>query len=140
MQSVILIMGMVLSAGIFGQICRKKLLGRIQALEQSLQSISDAVSQIAEVQNNAIKRSKSRFEDLEERLMDLCVPSQDASLPVEKRHKVLSLARQGMSAGDIAKRLKAPVGEAELIMNLSKYQGGKRRSSSPKKEQVGSYV
>lgn len=36
------------------------------------------------------------------------------------QQKVLSLAAKGLSAGEIAKRLKRPVGEVELILNLRK--------------------
>jgi hypothetical protein len=129
-----------LYAGAIHWIYKKIFMGRIQVLEQELQSFSDVMSKMAEAQTETVQKFSSRFEDLEERIMDLSVPSQDASLPLERRHQVLALARQGMSLDDIAKRLKAPVGEAELIMNLSKYLDGKKRPSVKKNEQVTSYV
>ena len=71
--------------------------------------------------------------------MELSVPSHDKKLPLERRHQVLTLARRGMSVKDIAKRLKAPVGEAELILNLGKFaeQDGNRPVN---KDQVRQYA
>ena len=140
MLNVVLLIAVILYSSAFCWTTRRKILGRIQILEQSLQDISNMVSQTIEIQTKSIQKSTCRFEEIEERIMDLSVPSQDANLPVEKRRQVIALARQGVPLGDIAKRLKAPVGEAELILNLSQYLDGERRSSSQRKEQVGSYV
>jgi hypothetical protein len=140
MLSVVLIIAMTLYTGALYWTYKKKLIGRIQLLERSLQAFSDVISQMAEIQTKAIQKSYGKFEDIDERIMDLSIPSQDANLPVEKRRQVLALARQGVPLGDIAKRLKAPVGEAELILNLSQYLDGERRSSAFRKEQVSSYV
>jgi hypothetical protein len=41
---------------------------------------------------------------------------------------------------DIVKRLKAPVGEAELILNLRKYMGGETARSTKMNEQVKKYA
>ena len=89
-----------------------------------MQHFSEVVSQMAEVQMKTFEKHSARFEDLEERIMELSVPSHDSNLPLERRHQVLALARQGVALEDIVKRLKAPVGEAELILNLRKYMGG----------------
>ena len=140
MLSVVLFIAMTLYTGALYWTHKKKLLGRIQQLERSLQAFSDVISQMAEIQTKAIQKSSGKFEDIDERIMDLSIPSQDANLPVERRRQVLALARQGVPLGDIAKRLKAPVGEAELILNLSQYLDGERRSSAQRKEQVISYV
>jgi hypothetical protein len=140
MLSMILFMAVALFAGTSYWIYRNKLLVRIQLLERNLQGFSDVISQMAEIQTQALQKSACRFEDIDERIMDLSIPSQDANLPIERRHQVLALARQGVPLEDIARRLKAPVGEAELIINLSKYMGGERRSSAQAKEQVVSYV
>ena len=120
----------VLSAGsaLFCWSTLKKMIRRVESLERDLQRTSDAVAQMAELQMKAQKKISARFDDLEERIMELSVPSQDPSLPLERRHQVLALARQGADLEDIVKRLKAPVGEAELILNLRKYIGAE---SSP---------
>jgi hypothetical protein len=86
------------------------------------------------------EKHSASFEELEERIMELSVPSHDSSLPLERRHQVLTLARQGVALEDIVKRLKAPVGEAELILNLRKYMGGGNARSSKMNEQVGKYA
>jgi hypothetical protein len=140
MLSVVLFIAITLYTGALYWTYTKKILGRIQILERSLQAFSDVISQMAEIQTKAIQKSSGKFEDIDERIMDLSIPSQDVNLPVERRRQVLALARQGVPLEDIAKRLKAPVGEAELIMNLSQYLDGDRRSSAQRKEQVSSYV
>jgi len=140
MLSVFLFITLALYVSVSHWICKKKLLGRIQLLERDLQSFSDVMSKMADVQTKTFQKCSSRFEDLEERIMDLSVPSQDANLPLERRHQVLALARQGVSLEEIAKRLKAPVGEAELILNLRKYLDGERRPSVKRNEQVSPYV
>ena len=117
-----------------------KMIRRVQALEQDLQRISGAMSQMAEIQMNAHKRLATRLEDVEERIMELSIPSQDSNLPLERRHQVLSLSRQGVGLEDIAKRLKAPVGEAELILNLGKYMGGENDPAGKTNKQVRQYA
>jgi hypothetical protein len=102
----------------------RKLIRRIETLERDLQRASGMMSQMAELQMEAHQKNQAQFDDLEERIMELSVPAQDPNLPLERRHHVLALARQGVELEDIVKRLKAPIGEAELILNLSKYSGG----------------
>ena len=118
----------------------RKMTKRIQALEQNLQSYLDVMTQMAEIQKKSHQKISANFEDLEERIMDLSVPSHDSNMPLERRHRVLALARQGIALEDIVKRLKAPVGEAELILNLQKYMGGESSQTLAKNEQVSPYV
>ena len=113
---------------------------RIQTLERELQHISEAMSQMAEIQMQTHQKYSACFGEVEERLMELSVPSQDTSLPLERRHQVLALARQGVGLEDIAKRLKAPVGEAELILNLRKYTGGEGSPAGKINRQVRQYA
>jgi hypothetical protein len=119
----------------------RRLSRRIQVLEQDLLGISEVVSQMADVQLKSFEKHSASFENLEERIMELSVPSHDSNLPLERRHQVLALARQGVALEDIVKRLKAPVGEAELILNLRKYMGGEGVARSAKtNEQVKQYA
>ena len=126
--------------GIFHWITKRKLVKQIQSLEQDLLTYSEAMSQMVEVQMKAHQKYSSNLADLEERIMDLSVPSQDPDLPLERRHQVLALARQGIALEDIVKRLKAPIGEAELILNLQKYKGGEKSRSARMNQQVSPYV
>ena len=118
----------------------RKMIQRIQSLERDLQRISDVVGQLVEIQMRSHQKSSVRLEDMEERIMELSVPSQDSNLPLERRHKVLALARQGVGLEDIAQRLKAPVGEAELILNLRKYMGGEGSPTGKMNGQVKQYA
>ncbi len=118
----------------------RKMTKRIQAMEQNLQSYLDVMTQMAEIQKKSHQKISANFEDLEERIMDLSVPSHDSNMPLERRHRVLALARQGVALEDIVKRLKAPVGEAELILNLQKFMGGESSQTLATNEQVSPYV
>ena len=136
----ILVFILMAYAMVFHWIIRRKLVMRIQSLEQDLLSYSEAMSQMAEMQMKAHQKLSGNLADLEERIMDLSVPSQNVDLPLERRHQVLTLARQGVALEDIVKRLKAPVCEAELILNLQKYMGGEKSRSAKMNEQVSPYV
>jgi hypothetical protein len=118
----------------------RKMIQRIQSLERDLQRISDVVGQLVEIQMRSHQKSSVRLEDMEERIMELSVPSQDSSLPLERRHQVLALARQGVGLEDIVQRLKAPVGEAELILNLRRYMGGEGSPTGKMNGQVKQYA
>jgi hypothetical protein len=131
---------LILFAGISHLIINRRLTCRVRALEQDLQHLSDVASQMAEVQMKTFQKHSASFEDLEERIMELSVPSQDSSLPLERRHQVLALSRQGVGLEDIVKRLKAPVGEAELILNLQKYMGGETSQSARMNQRVRKYA
>jgi hypothetical protein len=123
MLYILLIVGLALSVGIYCRYTYKGLDARIQSMERDLHCISDVVTQMAEAQIKTFQKHSAGLEGLEERIMELSVPSKDSSSPLERRHQVLTLARQGVGLEDIVKRLKAPVGEADLILNLRKYMG-----------------
>ncbi|MCL2877706.1 MAG: hypothetical protein FWF13_02870 [Acidobacteria bacterium] len=112
---------------------RKKLQRRVEALEEDLVRYAEVVAKIADVQSRTFEKFSGRFDELEERILDLSVPSQNPEMPLEKRHQVLALAKQGVPLEDIVERVKAPVGEAELILNLRKYQSGLlKKAAAPK--------
>ncbi len=119
---------------------KRNLRTRILALEHNLLSVSESMSQMVEIQMKAHKKLFDRLGELEERIAELSIPSHDSSLPLERRHQVLSLARQGVALNDIVKRLKAPVGEAELILNLQKFMGGDNPRSAKMNPQVNPYA
>ena len=140
MLTVSLVFALAVTVGLCHRITNKRFVRRIHALERDLQHLSEVVSQMAEVQMKTFEKHSASFEDLEERIMELSVPSHDSSLPLERRHQVLTLARQGVALEDIVKRLKAPVGETELILNLRKYMGGESVRSMKANEQVRQYA
>ena len=124
----------ILVAAAFYLVLKRKLIQRIQKLEQDLQKLSGAMSQMAELQLKDHELLSSNIEDLEERLVELSIPSHDENLPLERRHQVLSLAKQGLPLEEIVQRLKAPVGEAELILNLREYMGGESSPENNKRQ------
>lgn len=124
----------ILVAAAFYLVLKRKLIQRIQKLEQDLQKLSGAMSQMAELQLKDHELLSSNIEDLEERLVELSIPSHDENLPLERRHQVLSLAKQGLPLEEIVQRLKAPVGEAELILNLREYMGGESSPANNKRQ------
>jgi hypothetical protein len=99
----------------------KKWQARTRVLERDLQEYADVMSRMAEVQSRVFERLSGKVRELEERLHELSVPSGDPELPLEKRHRVLSLARKGASSKEIARKLNVPRGEAELILGLKTY-------------------
>ena len=113
---------------------RKKLLRRVDILEKDVARYKDAVDKMVDVQSRTLEKFTRRFEELDERLLELSVPSWDPEMPLEKRHRVLTLAKQGVPMDEIVERVKAPVGEAELILNLRKYQRGLKNTSAPRAE------
>jgi hypothetical protein len=94
---------------------------RFAALERDLQQFSDAMCQMAEIQMKSYRKLAGNLGDIEERIMDLTLPSSDSGLPLERRHNVLALARKGVPIEEIVKRLDVPRGEAELILNLRRF-------------------
>lgn len=106
--------------------------GRLLSLERDLQQVSEAMSQMAEIQMKSYQKLSGNLGDMEERIMDLAVPSQDPDLPLERRHQALALARKGIPIEEIVKRLNMPRGEAELILNLSGFvsAGTSRRAET----------
>lgn len=136
----ILMLALFAIAAVFSWKRVGKSVRRIHYLERDLERLSEAVSQMAEVQMKAQQKYASRFDDMEERIMELSVPTHDATMPLERRHQVLALARQGVALDEIVKRLKAPVGEAELILNLHRYAGGDSGRTVQAPEQVRQYA
>jgi hypothetical protein len=118
----------------------RKMIRRLEIVERDLQRVSDGMSQLMELQMKTHQKFSTHFDDMEERIMELSVPSQDSNLPLERRHQVLALARQGVELEEIVKRLKAPVGEAQLILNLSKYMGGESAPAGKIHGQVRQYA
>lgn len=131
---------LVLCGFIPALLVRKVFTQRIQSLENDLTDIGAVVSQIAEMQVRSHRKYSASVESLEERIMELSVPSSDSGLPLERRHQVLTLARRGMALDDIVKRLKAPVGEAELILSLGKYAKTENQGASRSEGQVRQYA
>lgn len=131
---------LVLCGFIPALLVRKTFSQRIQSLEKDLTDICAVVSQMAEMQVKSHRKYSVSMENMEERIMELSIPSSDSSLPFERRHQVLTLARRGMALDDIVKRLKAPVGEAELILNLGKYTKTENHGTARNEEQVRQYA
>jgi predicted exporter len=123
-------------SGTLHMISKRKMMERIQELEADLHGFTEVISKVAEVQSKDYETFSTRFEDLDERIMELSVPVRDPDLPLERRHQVLALARQGVVLEDIVKRLKAPVGETELILKLHKYRNGLVGRSDKAREQA----
>jgi len=98
---------------------------RFRALTQEVTKLSEDLLQMAELQMSIYRRVSRDLSGIEEKVLDLSVPSSDAPLPLERRHQVLTLARKGVSLDEIARRLNIPKGEAELILNLRKYMDAK---------------
>jgi hypothetical protein len=119
---------------------QKKLNGRIKSLEQELRIFSEVVIQMVDMQTQSHQQVTTSLEDLEERFLDMSAPSQDANSALERRYKVLALARQGISAEDISKRLGTPVGEAELMLKLRKFREAKLPHSIPVSKKVSGYA
>jgi hypothetical protein len=80
-----------------------------------------------------IQQLMSKLDQRVKDAQDLCNQLKDLSLsqrpapssgmvqtPQSDQRKVIALARQGLDAGAIAKRLQKPLGEVELILNLQR--------------------
>jgi hypothetical protein len=135
-----LLLILALYTGALHSMMRKKLVSRIQTLERDLQGISNVMSQMIETQMNMHRKYSANLDNLEERLMELSLPSHDSNLPLERKHQVLALARQGAGLEEIVRRLKAPAGEAELILNLGKYMNLNNPQKAKINEQVGQHA
>lgn len=98
---------------------------RFLALQEEMKRFSDDLLQVVELQSDIYRRMCRGLTDVEEKVLELSVPSSDAPLPLERRHQVLTLARKGVSVDEMARRLNMPRGEAELILSLRKYMEAK---------------
>jgi hypothetical protein len=113
---------------------------RIKQLEQDLQHFSEAMGQMAEIQTRTYRKLSGTLGSLEERILDLSLPTNDPNLPLERRHNVLALARKGASIDEIVSRLRVPRGEAELILDLRKYMDSGSGRAATGKEKVIDYA
>ena len=97
-----------------------------RTLRQEVMRFSEDLFQMADLQKNLYHRVCRDLNVIEERILDLAVPSSDGPLPLERRHQVLTLARKGADLQEISRRLNMPTGEAELILRLRKYMEAKQ--------------
>lgn len=118
----LIVAGVAVLQGLFCYfLLQRKLYRRFSALERDLQQFSDVMCQMAEIQMKSYRKLNGNLGEIEERIMDLALPSNDSGLPLERRHHVLALARKGVPIEEIVKRLNIPRGEAELILNLRRF-------------------
>lgn len=96
---------------------------RLQALERDLQAFSGAMCQMAEIQMKSYQKLSGELSEIEERILDLAIPSESTNLPMERRRRVVALASEGSSVEEIAKRANVSRGEAELVMSLQRFKG-----------------
>ncbi len=94
---------------------------RLRRLERDLQTCTEAICQMADTHMSSHRRLSETLAETEEKLQELTVPSRSSGVTLDKRHRVLRLARNGVAVDDISRRLKLPRGEAELILSLRKY-------------------
>ncbi|MBP1597048.1 MAG: hypothetical protein H6Q05_2425 [Acidobacteria bacterium] len=119
-----------LSCSALGLIWRR----RLEALKKELSRLSEDLLQMVELQMDTYHHVRRSVTDLEEKIIELSLPSSDVPLPLERRHQVLTLARKGVAVDEIAHRLNMPKGEAELILNLRRYANFK---GTPEHRNVG---
>jgi len=96
---------------------------RLQVLERDLQAFSTAMCQMADIQMKSYRKISGDLSEIEERILDLAIPTEGANVPVERRRRVVALASKGSSVEEVAKRANVSRGEAELIMSLQKIKG-----------------
>jgi hypothetical protein len=104
---------------------------RFLFLQAEVKRLSEDLLQAVELQSDMYRTVRRGLNGVEERVLELAVPSADAPLPLERRHQVLTLARRGISTDEIANRLNMPKGEAELILNLRRFVDAKHEGSKP---------
>lgn len=102
---------------------------RARELERNLQHCSEALCQMVEIQMTEHQQIARNFGDIEERLLSLVTAEGDSTRPVDRRHQVLTMSRNGFPMDEIVRRLNIPKGEAELILNLRKYIGASGSST-----------
>ena len=104
---------------------------RFLTLQAEVRRLSADLLQAVELQSDVYHRMCRGLSDVEEKILELSVPSGDVPLPLERRHQVLTLARKGVAVDEIAHRLNMPKGEAELILSLRKYADVKCEAPRP---------
>jgi hypothetical protein len=111
----------ILSAGAAYALTRSAWERRIRALEEDLVTCSEVVFHMADTQTVFHSRLTGAIGEIEERILDVSVPPRSSATALDRRHRVLALARKGVDLEEISKRLNIPEGEAQLILNLRKY-------------------
>lgn len=91
---------------------------RLAGTERALAQLTEDLSQMAELQLELLRKVTGDLRNMEEKIMELALPAPEAPLPLERRHRVLALARKGMAPAEIADRLGVPGGEVELILGM----------------------
>jgi len=98
-----------------------------QRFEINLEKRQELLQQVTAKLNQRIQEAQSlcaRLEQLSRMNTDkLAVQNSSSPSPrpqMSEQQKVLLLARKGLDASEIAKSLKRPVGEVELILNLQR--------------------
>ncbi|MFP5213581.1 MAG: DUF6115 domain-containing protein [Acidobacteriota bacterium] len=87
-------------------------------LDQRIRDAQALCKQLEELSNRPPPREPQG-------LHRLAVQPQPATPVTSEHQKVLALARKGLDAEAIAKRLQKPVGEVELILNLQRLSSGR---------------
>lgn len=105
---------------------------RVQQLEKKLDRVTKGLLQLVDESESATNELRQSLSGLAERSKDAVqdstssVPASadglDSSDPwdIDRRHRVLTLARRGLAAREIAHRLCLPDGEVELMLRLSR--------------------
>lgn len=94
---------------------------RMVALERDLQTCTEAICQMADNQMATRRKLSGAVAELEDKVVQMAAPARKPGVDLDRRHRVLRLAGNGVAVEDISRRLKVPRGEAELILNLRKY-------------------
>ena len=103
-------------------------LKRVQVLERDLQAVSGAIDQMAEIQMKSYQKLSGNLGEIEERILELAIPSQDSNPAPQRRRRVVALANKGSSIDEVARRANVSRGEAELVMSLQRF----RAADAPK--------
>ena len=104
-----------------GLILERRWQRRLRTLKQEMMRVSEDLLQVVELQADIYRRVCRDLSGIEEKVLDLSIPTADAPLPLERRHQVLMLARKNVAVDEIARRLSMPKGEVDLILRLRKY-------------------
>jgi ATP/maltotriose-dependent transcriptional regulator MalT len=121
---------LLLAAAAGFQVSQWILARRLAAARKELARVSDDVFQMAELQLELYRKVVRNINEVEEKVLELAIPCPDPSLPLERRHQVLTLSGKGMSPREIANRLKMPAGEVELILNVKGFVDARSTRSS----------
>ena len=99
----------------------RKFEANLETRQELLQQITAKLDQRIQEAQALFNRLEIEFARMESDKIPVHYPAAPAPRPQAGDHqKVLLLARKGLTPSEIAKRLKRPVGEVELILNLQK--------------------